>query len=299
MYYIVYGFLYLFSLLPQFVLYRISDLVYLLLYYVIGYRRKVVSGNLAIAFPEKTQAERTSIAKQFYKNFVDTFIETIKLLSLSDAAFDRRCRGNFEAIHAITEKGGNVLFIGMHQFNWEYVNLFIGRHMKIPFLGVYAKIENAAINKIFYDLRARYGTNLIASSSFQRQMVVWLRTQHSMCLAGDQATDPTKAYWLNLFGKPTPFVIGPHKISVKSAPAIVYIDMVKKKRGHYELVPAEIFTNIKDCTPEMLALKYQDYMEELIRKDPANYLWSHRRWKHIYTEAYSSQWIDPVPPGNK
>ena len=138
MYYIVYGFLYLFSLLPQFVLYRISDLVYLLLYYVIGYRRKVVSGNLAIAFPEKTQEERTRIAKQFYKNFVDTFIETIKLLSLSDAAFDRRCRGDFEAIHAITEKGGNVLFIGMHQFNWEYVNLFIGRHMKIPFLGVYA-----------------------------------------------------------------------------------------------------------------------------------------------------------------
>ena len=299
MYYIVYGFLYLFSLLPFFILYRISDGVYLLLFHIVKYRRKVVDGNLAIAFPEKTLEERTKISKQFYKNFVDTFIETIKLLSLSDAGFDRRCKGNLEEIHTITSKGGNVLFLGMHQFNWEYVNLFLGRHMKIPLLGVYAKIENPAINKIFYDLRAKYGTILIASSSFQRQMVLWLKKQYALCLAGDQATNPHKAFWLNLFGQPAPFVIGPHKISAKKTPVVVYIQMVKTKRGYYELKPFEIFTNANEYTPEQLALKYRDYLEALIRKDPANYLWSHRRWKHTFTDAYEGQWIDRVAPGSK
>ena len=89
MYYLVYGFLYLVSLLPFSILYLLSDFVYILMYYVFGYRKTVVMGNLAIAFPEKSLTEREVIASAFYKNFVDTFIETIKLLSMSDAEFDK------------------------------------------------------------------------------------------------------------------------------------------------------------------------------------------------------------------
>ncbi|MES2892587.1 MAG: lipid A biosynthesis acyltransferase [Bacteroidota bacterium] len=297
MYYLLFGFLYLFSLLPFFILYLVSDFVYVLLYYIIGYRRKVVEGNIALAFPEKSVSERTRIAKQFYKNFVDTFIETIKLISLSDAEFDRRCKGDFSQVNAIAENGGNVLFLAIHQFNWEYVNLFLGRNMKIPFLGVYAKIENKAVNKIFYDIRAKYGSILIANTAFQRQIVEWLRKQYAICLAADQATAPEKGYWLNLFGRPAPFVTGPHKTSAKSKPAVVYIKMVKLKRGFYELIPCEVVTNADEYTPETFALKYRDYIEALIREQPANYLWSHRRWKHTFSEANEKQWVDKEPPG--
>src|SRR5665647_1629827 len=104
MYYLLYGFLYLISLLPFPVMYFISNCIYGLIYYVFGYRKEIVMGNLSIAFPEKTQSERKKIAKQFYKNFIDTFIETIKVLSMSDAEFDKRCTGNFDLINELAAK---------------------------------------------------------------------------------------------------------------------------------------------------------------------------------------------------
>ncbi len=90
MYYVVYGLLYLISLLPFFILYGLSDFAYFIIYRLIGYRKEIVLYNLSIAFPEKTFEERKKIAKQFYKNLVDTFIETIKLLSISEKEFNKR-----------------------------------------------------------------------------------------------------------------------------------------------------------------------------------------------------------------
>src|SRR6185295_3223576 len=112
MYYVVYGLLYLVSLLPFFILYLFSDFAYILIYYVFGYRKKVVMDNLTIAFPEKSPADLERIASQFYKNFVDNFIETIKLLSLSDAQFDKRCTGDFDLINRIAANGRNIQLMG-------------------------------------------------------------------------------------------------------------------------------------------------------------------------------------------
>ena len=292
MYYLVYGLLYLLSLLPFFVLYLISDGVYLLLYYVIGYRRKVVMGNLAIAFPEKTIEERTAIAKKFYKGFADTFIETIKLLSLSDKEFDRRCVGDFSAMNAMAATGKNIQMLGGHQFNWEYANLLLSRHIKIPFIGVVANVENKVLNRIYFKFRARYGTILIPNSSFQRQMTELMKRQYSLCLLADQNTSPARGYWMNFFGKPVPFIMGPHKALVKYKPAVVYFTFKKLKRGYYQFEVCELVEDISNLSAEQLALKYRDFLEDVIRRQPENYLWSHRRWKHEYSEDYSKQWID-------
>ncbi|MBC7886498.1 MAG: lipid A biosynthesis acyltransferase [Ferruginibacter sp.] len=292
MYYLVYGFLYLISLLPFFMLYFLSDLVYLLLYVVIGYRKKVVMDNLALAFPEKSLGERKRIAVQFYKNFVDTFIETIKLLSMRDREFDKRCTGDFSLINQAAAKGKNIQLMGGHQFNWEFTNLLFSRHINIPFIGVVANVENKIFNRIYFKFRARYGTILIPNSSFQRQMIELMKSQYSLCLLADQNTHPGKAYWLNFFGKPVPFIMGPHRAAVKSKPMLVYFDFKKIKRGHYHFEVFEIIENPGSFTPEALALKYRDYLESVIRKQPANYLWSHRRWKHEYHDSYEKQWID-------
>jgi len=122
MYYVIYGLLYILSLLPFSILYFISDLLYILLYYVIGYRLNIVKNNLLIAFPEKTEGERTAITKQFYKNLIDTFIETIKMVSLSKEKFLQRCNGNFEVLNSLIERGKNIQLQSAHQFNWEYIS---------------------------------------------------------------------------------------------------------------------------------------------------------------------------------
>src|SRR5438552_1474349 len=129
MYYLVYGFLYLVSLLPFSILYLLSDFVYILMYYVFGYRKTVVMGNLAIAFPEKSLTEREVIASAFYKNLVDTFIETIKLLSMSDAEFAKRCTGDFSLINDIAARGKSIQLMAGHQFNWEFANLVCSRNI--------------------------------------------------------------------------------------------------------------------------------------------------------------------------
>src|SRR5262245_7665767 len=119
MYYLVYGILYLISLLPFFILYGISDFFFLLIYYVIGYRKKVVMGNLAIAFPEKSIEERRKIARKFYSHFIDTFIECIKLLSISDRALTRRFTLSMAEADVLVAQGKNIQFHCGHQMNWE------------------------------------------------------------------------------------------------------------------------------------------------------------------------------------
>jgi len=292
MYYLVYGFLYLVSLLPFFILYFISDIVYVLMYHIIGYRKKVVMDNLAIAFPLKSLPERKSIASRFYSNFVDTFIETIKLLSLSDKAFEKRCTGDFNSINKLAAAGRNIQLMGGHQFNWEFANLLFSRHLRLPFIGVVANVENKVLNRIYFKFRARYGTILIPNNAFQRQMIEVMKHQYSICLLADQNTYPPKAYWLNFFNRPVPFIMGPHRAAVKHHPAMVYFNFIKLKRGHYHFEIVEMIEDAANFTAEQLALRYRDYLEKIITKQPENYLWSHRRWKHPFEEAYRNQWID-------
>jgi KDO2-lipid IV(A) lauroyltransferase len=297
MYYVVYGLLYLVSLLPFRVLYLFSDLGYFIIYRLLGYRKSVVMSNLAIAFPAKPPKERKKIASEFYRNFVDTFIETIKLLSMSDREFDRRCTGDFDLLNRIAAKGSSIQMMGGHQFNWEFVNLVCGRHLELPFIGVVANVENKILNRIYFKFRARYGTILIPNSSFQRQMIELMRKQYSICLLADQNTYPLKAFWLNFFGRPVPFIIGPHKTAVKNKPVLVYYDFRKLKRGHYTLKVSEVLENTGSFTAKELALKYRDHLEQVISSEPTNYLWSHRRWKYPYSEVYREQWIDVRAPG--
>ena len=152
MYYIVYGLFYLISLLPLFILYRISDFAYFIIYYVVKYRRDVVKSNLQIAFPEKSDTEKIQIAKKFYKNFTDTFIETIKMISISDKAFNKMVESDLSQAIKMAETGKSIQFHAGHQFNWELANWIIARDMPIPFIGIYMKIGSPAINKIFYNV---------------------------------------------------------------------------------------------------------------------------------------------------
>ena len=295
MYYLVYGILYLLSLLPFFVLYFISDGIYLLFYHVIGYRKQVVMGNIAIAFPEKTPVQRTAIAKQFYKGFIDTLIETVKLLSLSDANFIKRCTGGFSVVNEIAKSGRNVQMLGGHQFNWEYVNLLFSREIQKPFVGVVANLENKTLNRIFFKFRARYGTILIPNSNFQREMVELMKKRYTLCLLADQNTSPERGYWLNFFNQPVPFIMGPHKAIKKFGPVVVYFNVKKLKRGYYHFEINEVLEDAGNYTAEELTMKYRDHLEMIIRSQPENYLWSHRRWKHTYNESYSKLWIDKTP----
>ena len=142
MYYVVYSFLWLVSLLPFRVLYFLSDCMYGLMFYVFKYRKEVVLSNLAIAFPEKSEQERRDIAKKFYHNFLDAFVESIKFISISKLQIQKRSTCDFDLINQLSAKGYDVHIMAGHQFNWEFGNALAAINLTAPFVGIYMPISN-------------------------------------------------------------------------------------------------------------------------------------------------------------
>ncbi len=293
MYHLIYGFLYILSLLPFSILYLISDFLYFILYYVIEYRKKIVANNLLIAFPQKTAQERITIAKQFYKNLVDNFIETIKMVSISKEGFLKHCDGNFEVLNNIIKSGKNIQLHGAHQFNWEYGNWILAIKVNLPVASVYMPIKNKILNKIFLKIRGRFGTVMVDATNYAKNMKKVARQQHALALVADQNPGvPAKAYWLNFFNRPAPFLSGPEKGAVRGNNAVVFTRYIKIKRGHYFFENHVITDGAGTSNPGELTTKFRDFIQDAISREPAGFLWSHRRWKHEYKDEYSRLWID-------
>jgi Kdo2-lipid IVA lauroyltransferase/acyltransferase len=293
MYYVIFPLLYLISLLPFFILYGISDFVAFLLYRVIKYRKAVVLNNLAIAFPEKTMEERIKIAKKFYQYFTDAMIESLKFISISKKQLLKRSTGSFDIINNLIDRGYNINLMAGHQFNWEYANLLYAIHLKIPFVGIYIPVKNKVFDKIFFDIRKRYGTVLIGATDFKNRRHDVFKQQYMMGLAADQnPSSATSGYWLNFFGRPVPFVKGPENGAIANNAAVVYVGFKKIKRGCYHFHATLLTEQSAHTKKGELTGLYRDILEQTIREDPANYLWSHRRFKFEWQADYKNLWVD-------
>jgi KDO2-lipid IV(A) lauroyltransferase len=293
MYYIVYGFLRLLSFLPLAVLYLLSDFAYVIIFYVLGYRKDVVMNNLLTAFPEKTEEERKKIMKTFYHNFCDTFIEMIKMFSWGTEEIKKRFVCNIEVMNDFVGTEQNVLIVSGHFFNWEMANLGLGALSKMPFVVVYMPIRNKAFEKIVYDMRRKTGVILVPATDFQNKVREHTKNQHALILVGDQSPgNPTKAYWTNFFSKPAPFPRGPEMGARRNNNVVIYADFYKIKRGYYKCEFELLTSTPTDYKDGGLTRLIVDKIENSIRQRPDNYLWSHRRWKHEWKEEYRKMWID-------
>ena len=285
MYYIVYGFLYLLSLLPWWVIYLLSDLVYLIVYHIAGYRKKVVFGNLRIAFPDKTEADREKIAKRFYRNLIDTFIEMIKLISISKKEMQKRFTSNIEVLNDLYATGQNVEVVTGHFFNWEMANLSVGMNSAYPFVVVYMPLSSKVMDRVIYKMRARFGSLLVPATEFKNNFHKHINGNYALILVADQNPGgPEKAYWVDFFSKPAPFVRGPETGAKKNNAAIIYADFYKIKRGYYRVELELVTTDPKSYEEGKLTHLLVKKVEASVRKRPDNYLWSHRRWKFEYDQ---------------
>lgn len=287
MYYIVYGFLWLVSLLPLRLLYVVSDAAYGLMFYVFKYRRDIVLSNLQIVFPEKSEKERWLIAKKFYHNLVDTFVETIKMISASNAYIQRHFEGNWEVINDLKQTGRKLQLHLGHNFNWEWANAAAAKQLHWPYVGAYMPMKNKLFNRLFYNLRSRYGTLLVSATNMRQDMLPYRNTQYMLALASDQNPGhPGSGFWFNFLGRPAPFLSKPAKNAILNNCVVVFAFIHKKKRGHYEVVFTLVEENAQQTTERELTRKFVRYMEQVIRTYPDMWLWSHRRWKHQWKPEY-------------
>jgi len=280
MYYLLLLLLYPIALLPFPVLYLLSDIVYIIIYRIAGYRKKVVYDNLKQAFPEKTDSEIRLIMKRFYHNFCDQWFEMIKLLTISKEALNKRMKGDWEILQELDKQEINTYLLSGHTFNWEWANVAFQHNIPQQFIGVYMPVKNKGVERLITKLRTSGGGWMIsmkAKKGFQRLQQV----RHATGLIADQnPSNLNSAIWLPFMHREAPFFRGPELLARRDNAAVVFVGIKKIKRGYYRIKFQTLTKNAAEMQSGGIMRLYVQFMEEQLRKQPENWLWTHKRWKH-------------------
>ena len=289
MFTLVYAFFYMLSLLPMWVLYRLADVGYLLIYYVLKYRCGIVRQNLVSSFPEKTNSEIVNIEKQFYRWFADYFLESIKLLSISRKQLAKRLTIiNADLIENDFKEGTHVAAILGHYCNWEWLSaVTIGLPNNRVVALVYKPIKNKIINHLFYCLRSSQGGVPVAKNDILRALVKY-KKQQTMTLFGyiaDQSPRWQNIHlWLPFLHHQTPVFTGSERIMRKMNNAVYYAEMSRPKRGYYTCTFRLITKEPNSLSENDITRRFFEMLEVSIKAQPHLYLWTHNRWKRTKEE---------------
>ncbi|RYD53291.1 MAG: lipid A biosynthesis acyltransferase [Sphingobacteriales bacterium] len=273
--------LYPLSWLPLGVLYVVSDGARALLFGVLKYRNAIVQANLTQAFPEKSLPEIQQIHRAFEKAFCDQWIETIKLLSISQQKLHRRMPGNWELLQQLGEAGQDVYVLMGHQFNWEWT--FVATQWAIPqrSVGFYLPVSNRAFDQLMQRIRSRGGGQLVSLKNLRAGLAAFKNQRFVAGLIADQnPSQPDTALWLPFMHREAPFFRGPEALARKGHAAVVFAEVIRHRRGQYEVRLTLQEADAAATPPEAITRRYVEHLEACLHRQPANYLWSHRRWKH-------------------
>ncbi len=276
-------FIYLLSLLPFPLLYAFSDLVYVILYHVLGYRRKVVSQNLINSFPEKTKKEIREIEKRFYRYFCDLFLETFKTLTISKESMVNHCRFDPQTeaiVNQLAEENQSFMIVMGHFGNWEWAGNTFSICCKHQLYVIYHPLSNKYFNGLMYKMRTRFGTKLIPMKDTLRQMLKNRDALTATAFIADQSPLPSSAYWMEFLNQDTPVFLGIEKIALKIHFPIVYATIRRVKRGYYRVFAERIELPSLIQKSGTITEIHTRRLEADIRSQPENWLWTHRRWKH-------------------
>jgi KDO2-lipid IV(A) lauroyltransferase len=271
-------------------LYALSDLVYIFLYYILSYRKKVVLQNLRNAFPEKSATEINRISKDFYSYLCDLFLETFKTLTISPQAMVRHCKFSEETksiFSNINKEGKSAILVLGHLGNWEWAGNTFSLICDQQLYVIYHPLANKHFNGLMHKMRTRFGTKLIAMNDTFRTMASLSSEVNVTAFIADQTPHPDHAYWTNFLNQDTPVFWGTEKIAKKLNYPVVYIHVKRVKRGYYEVGAEVLENNPKSTASGDISALHTQRLEQDIIADPATWLWSHKRWKHKRPAAQS------------
>lgn len=282
-YYLIYSFLWIVALLPYRLLYVLSDILYLIIYHILGYRKKVVRQNLKNSFPSYDSVELNKIEKRFYKNLSDIVVETIKLLHVRPNQVRKRFHfTNPEVINELVGQNKSVFLAFGHSSNWEMMVHALSFEFDLPVIALYKKISSPVFDSLMKHIRMQWGkVGLFESQTAYRQLVGIKEKPHLIYILGDQTPPGLEAdYWTQFLHQDTPFFNGLEKMAKSLGHAVVYFESTRTGRGKYSLTAISICENGKETAQDEIIEKYVRLLENTIRQQPDNWLWSHRRWKH-------------------
>ena len=290
-YHLVFAFWYVCSLLPFRVLYALSDALFYPLYYVVRYRRRVVRRNLVESFPEKTEEEIVHIEKQFYSFFCDYIVETLKQLSLSEKEIRRRMTfsGTDDLIRDMEREDKHYTFIYLgHYCNWEWIDSMPYWFPKETVCGqIYHPLYNKAFDRLFLEMRSRYGAQCIPMKETLRKILEMRRRSNHVVVGfiSDQAPKWNSIHHFTPFlHHDTPVFIGTEKLGRKLDAVIYFADVTRPRRGYYHCHLYRMVDNVEAVPEYQVTDVYMQHLEQMIRRAPQYWLWSHNRWKRTRAE---------------
>ncbi|MGY3051912.1 KDO2-lipid IV(A) lauroyltransferase [Pedobacter sp. UYEF25] len=274
-------FLFSLSLLPLTVLFFFARLTYYLLYYIIGYRKKVVRKNLLASFPEKSLAEIIKIEKDFFKYLADLMFEIIKMTTISEKEVLKRFKFmNVDLLRTHLQNGVSVLGCGGHFGNWELGGLSLGIELETKTLMIYKPLSNKIFENWLNNCRSRYGNVLIAMKQTLREVVAYKNEPTLITFVSDQAPARSETkYFIPFLNQPTAVMLGIEKIAKQTDRPIFFFKVRRIKRGYYEGDILPVCLEPQKTTDLEITKKHFALLETCIAEHPALWLWSHNRWK--------------------
>jgi len=274
-------FLFLVSLLPFWLLYLLADVLFVTIYHITGYRRKVVQQNMRNSFPDKTSQELASLERKYYKYLADLIVETVKMITISEKEILRRMHlTNPELIESYYNQNKSLIAAVGHYCNWEMCILrfsLIPQYQKIM---VYKPLSNKQSDKYYLKVRGRFGVNLVPMKSTLRKLTELRKNLTFTVLAADQTPVRHEAqYHTRFLNQDTFFFEGAEKMSIMFNSTIVFGQIKYLKRGYYEYTFVPMAEAPKATQPHEITNLYVKSLEDMINNEPQYWLWSHRRWK--------------------
>lgn len=275
------------SILPFWFLYRLSDFIFFLIYYVFRYRSRVTYQNLKNSFPERSTEDIRRIAKNFYRNIADIMVEVLKTKGVSvDQLMKRVQFHNYDIIEELFQKKKSTFVSIGHCGNWEWTAIKLAMISKHKPYAVVKPLNDVFFDEYMSQLRTKSGhSNLIKFKQTYRTLYKVKDELFITIIASDQT--PTRDeinYWTEFLNQDTPFFLGLEKISKSLDMAVVFFDIVRTKRGFYDVYISLITDQPKETDQYEITEAYVRKLEASINKHPDNWLWSHRRWKHKRNE---------------
>lgn len=278
------------SLLPYFVLYGISNFVFLVTFYGVGYRKKVIRNNINNSFPELSEKERNKIVRQFYMHFCDIIVESIKNFSITSSQVKKRMKfENIELLDEYYKNGKSVVSIGGHCGNWELFAVAVAGATKLKQLAIYKPLSNVFFDRKMKSSRGKFGLAMIPMKETKEHFEKNKEVPKTIIFGSDQwPSKPERAIWVDFLGRETPFLFGAEKYAKEFDWPVVYCEIVSEKRGHFITRYHKLTDNPREEEEGEIIKKFVSLLETTILNDPAYWLWSHKRWKKTKQEVFQA-----------
>lgn len=274
------------SWLPLGVLYLFTDFFYLLIITCIPYRKKVIETNLQRSFPNKSEKERRSIKRRFYRHFTDLLAEGIKNLSISEQSI--RCRmivQNPEVMENLYIQKKNVLLVSGHYNNWEWLVSSQPLQFRHRAVGIGMPMSSSFWDQKINARRSRFGMNVVHAKNYKEELSKNTGEPIAVLVLSDQSPgNSLKSYWMDFLNQQTAVLFGAELMAHDLDYAVVYFTTHKVKRGHYSLELKLICEDASEMRWGEITEQHTRLLEAEIIRKPHHWLWSHKRWKREIPE---------------